>query len=142
MPRKRGRRGRGSVYWDKSARRLRAVPVSDDAVEALAGLVKTTQRYGPDEPVFLGERTKERMRRDSILHLYQQRLKDAGLPRMRIHDLRHGVATMLVTQGVHMRVVAEQLGHANPSMTARTYAHIVPESQREAVGLLNRRKSG
>jgi integrase len=54
------------------------------------------------------------------------------------HKLRHGVATIMVAQGVHMRIVAEQLGHRNPALTARVYAHVVPQSQVEAVRALDR----
>jgi integrase len=40
-----------------------------------------------------------------------------------------------------MRVIAEQLGHANPALTSRTYAHVVPEQQRVAVRSLERRRT-
>ena len=59
---------------------------------------------------------------------------------MRLHDLRHGVATMLVAQGIHMKVVQSQLGHRNYSLTADTYSHVVPQFQRDAVNQLNRPK--
>ncbi len=136
----------GFVIVRRSKSQVRAVPVSDDAVEALRAEMGKTARYGPDEPVFLGERRSrktrqiERLRPDTVTHLFPRLLEQAGLPRMRIHDLRHGVATLLVARGAHMRVIAEPLGHRNPSLTAKTYAHVVPESQREAVGLLNRKR--
>ncbi len=60
---------------------------------------------------------------------------------MRLHDLRHGVASLMVAQGVHMKVVADQLGHSSVSTTDRFYAHIQPSSLQEAVNLLNRRKA-
>lgn len=135
----------GYVVVRHSKTRVRAVPVSDDAVESLRVQKGATPRYGPTEPVFISQkrsrltRQRERMRADSALGIFQKRLEDARLPRMRLHDLRHGVATLLVARGVHMRVIAEQLGHRNPSMTNR-YAHVVPASQREAVDLLNRPK--
>jgi integrase len=47
----------------------------------------------------------------------------------------------MVAQGVHMRVVAEQLGHRNPALTARVYAHIVPQHQVDAIRLLERRQA-
>lgn len=133
----------GYVVVRHSKTRVRAVPVSDDAVEALRSQKAATPRYGPGEPVFISQKRsrlthhRDRMRADSALGIFQKRLADAGLPRMRLHDLRHGVATLLVARGVHMRVIAEQLGHRNPSMTNR-YAHVVPASQREAVDRLNR----
>lgn len=131
--------GDGFVIVRRSKTTVRAVPISDDAIAALEAQKAATPRYGPDVPVFLGERKTQRMRVDTALQSFQRCLADAGLPKMRLHDLRHGVATLLVARGVHMRVIAQQLGHRSLAMTNR-YAHVVPESQREAVGMLNRRK--
>jgi integrase len=46
----------------------------------------------------------------------------------------------MLADGHPMRVIAEQLGHRNPAITARVYAHVIPEAQRSAVGSLERRK--
>ena len=59
-------------------------------------------------------------------------LKAAGLPAIRIHDLRHTTATLLLTQGVHPRVVMETLGHSQISRTLDTYSHVLPGLQAEA----------
>jgi integrase len=59
-------------------------------------------------------------------------LSEAGLPRIRFHDLRHSCATLLLVQGVSPRVVMEILGHSEIAMTMDTYSHVVPELQREA----------
>lgn len=123
----------------------RAVPISDDAADALRRHRAAAVRIGPAEPVFTMERrsrkaTDDRMRSQSVTHALPRMLEAAGLPRTTPHGLRHGAATLMVARGVHMRVVAEQLGHRDPAMTARVYAHIVPQQQREAVRLLNRRE--
>ncbi|RZU20057.1 site-specific recombinase XerD [Kribbella rubisoli] len=47
------------------------------------------------------------------------------LPHARLHDLRHVHATMLLLAGVPVHVVAERLGHADPSITLRVYAHVI-----------------
>ena len=47
-----------------------------------------------------------------------------GLPRIRLHDLRHGWATMALQAGVHPKVVQERLGHANIGITLDTYSHV------------------
>ncbi len=52
-------------------------------------------------------------------------LEKARLPRIRFHDLRHTCATLLLTQGVHPKLVQEQLGHSEISMTLDTYSHII-----------------
>ena len=45
---------------------------------------------------------------------------------MRFQDLRHTCATLLLTKGVHPKVVSEMLGHANISITVDTYSHVIP----------------
>jgi integrase len=53
-------------------------------------------------------------------------LRRAGLPQVRFHDLRHTCATLLLTKGVHPKVVSEMLGHATISITLDTYSHVIP----------------
>lgn len=53
------------------------------------------------------------------------------LPRARFHDLRHVHATLLLKAGVPVHVVAARLGHADPSITLRVYAHVIPEQAAE-----------
>lgn len=128
------------VLVRRSKTTVRAVPVSDDAAEALRAHMATLVRRGDREPLFFGHRSKkERLRPASVSHAFPLALVAAGLPRMTPHGLRHGVATLMVARGVHMRVVAEQLGHRNPAITAKVYAHVLPEASREAVRFLNRR---
>ncbi|WP_239382131.1 site-specific integrase, partial [Frankia sp. CIT1] len=57
----------------------------------------------------------------------------AGLPWVRLHDLRHAFATLLVAEGVPMRVIMELLGHSTINLTMNTYAHVLPEAQEDAV---------
>ena len=57
----------------------------------------------------------------SALLDFQAALAAAGLPRKRVHDLRHGCATMLLATGTDLGTVARQLGHADASFTLRTY---------------------
>ena len=47
-----------------------------------------------------------------------------GLPRIRLHDLRHGWATMALAAGVHPKVVQERLGHSTISVTLDAYSHV------------------
>jgi hypothetical protein len=52
---------------------------------------------------------------------------DAGLPPIRLHDLRHGAATLALAAGVDLRTVQEQLGHSSIVLTADTYTSVLPE---------------
>lgn len=53
-------------------------------------------------------------------------LKRAGLPDIRFHDLRHTCATLLLSGGVHPKLVQELLGHATIAITLDTYSHVLP----------------
>ena len=59
-------------------------------------------------------------------------LERAELPRMRLHDLRHTCATLLIAQGVHPRIVMETLGHSQISITMDLYSHVTSTMQAEA----------
>jgi integrase len=55
------------------------------------------------------------------------------LPRtVRLHDLRHTCATLLLGKGVHPKIVQELLGHATIAITLDTYSHVLPNMQGEA----------
>ena len=69
---------------------------------------------------------------------FQPLLKRAGVPRIRFHDLRHTCATVLLAQGVHPKVVQEQLGHSQISLTLDTYSHILPTLQQEAANEMDK----
>ena len=64
-------------------------------------------------------------------------LRDAGLPHMRLHDLRHSAATILLVKGVHPKVVQELLGHSSISMTMDVYSHVLPSMQQSAIEKMN-----
>jgi integrase len=57
---------------------------------------------------------------------FHRALAEAGIPRVRIHDLRHTAATHLLRRGVHPKVVQELLGHSTISLTLDTYSHVAP----------------
>jgi integrase len=75
-----------------------------------------------------GEPTQAR----HVIEQFHEALRDAGLRRIRFHDLRHSCGTLLLVQGVSPRVVMEVLGHSEIALTMNAYSHVVPELQREA----------
>ena len=70
---------------------------------------------------------------DRVWYLFKRLLKEAGLPDVRFHDLRHGAATVLLAAKVDLKVVSELLGHSSVAITADIYAHVLPEMQQEVV---------
>ena len=63
---------------------------------------------------------------DTLGHAFSRLARDVGLPGVRLHDLRHSFASMLLASGVNVKVVSEALGHASSSFTLDTYAHLLP----------------
>jgi integrase len=74
---------------------------------------------------------------DRLLQKFYRVLEDAGLPRMRFHDLRHSAATILLSMGVNIKVVQEILGHSQVSLTLRKYGHVLPTMQQEAMNKMD-----
>lgn len=72
-----------------------------------------------------------------LYRLFAKALRDAGLPHIRFHDLRHSAATLLLSMGVHPKVVQKLLGHSSISMTMNTYSHILPSMQKDAMNKMD-----
>jgi len=68
----------------------------------------------------------------TLTHAFSKLAKRAGLPGVRLHDLRHTHASLLLQQGIHPKVVSERLGHANIQITLDTYSHLLPGMQEAA----------
>src|SRR5206468_1160557 len=69
---------------------------------------------------------------------FKKMVKRFGLPRIRLHDLRHTHATLLLKAGVPIKVVSERLGHSTPGFTVATYQHVLPGMQAEAANAFAR----
>jgi integrase len=61
-----------------------------------------------------------------------------GLPRIRLHDLRHTAATLLLGQRIPTKVVSEMLGHSSTSVTSDICMHVTPDMQEDAATALDR----
>ena len=60
-------------------------------------------------------------------------LTEAGLPgEVRFHDLRYTAATLAIKQGLPIPTVSKMLGHSDPAMTLRRYAHVLEDMRQEA----------
>jgi integrase len=75
--------------------------------------------------------------RSSVTHRFQRVLADAGIARHRFHDLHHTCATLLLAQGVALRMVMETLGHSQMSTTADIYAHLLPVLMADAANRMD-----
>lgn len=68
-----------------------------------------------------------------VRHSFQPLLAKASLPPMRFHDLRHSTATLLLTLGVHPKIVLELVGHSQIFVILDIYSHVLPTLQAEAI---------
>jgi integrase len=69
---------------------------------------------------------------DRVSKLFDSLLGEAGLQRIRFHDVRHTWATLALTAGVHPKVVSERLGHSSIQVTLDIYTHVDEDQDRSA----------
>jgi integrase len=75
----------------------------------------------------------------NFTHAFKAIAKRAGLPpEMRLHDVRHGVATALLQEGVHSGITSALLGRASPAFTMKTYQHMLDQMTAQAAAALDR----
>ncbi len=124
----------------------REVPLSRMALEALrrqhamqaADRLRVGQRYRDGAAVFT-DRFGQRIDPLSATKAYGVIAKAAAISSLRLHDARHSAATALLVAGVDVRTVSSILGHASPTTTLSTYAHLVVDAQREGIEKLGDR---
>lgn len=88
------------------------------------GMVVQTRNGYPVSPYFLESR-------------WRDLLSKSGLPKIRLHDLRHTHASLLLLAGVHPKAVSERLGHSSITITLDRYSHVFPTLQQEAAEKLD-----
>ena len=113
------------AVWDSEVPGL-GVRVSQAAQAILARQPRAASSY-----VFPSPRHPDKPLSDT-LQLWRRARKEAGLDDVRLHDLRHTVASQAVARGVPLSTVARMLGHADPVMTLR-YAHVGDRDLQAAV---------
>lgn len=72
----------------------------------------------------------------NVLHAFHRVTDKARLPRLRMHDLRHTAATLLLLKGVPPKIVSEMLGHASVAITLDLYSHVLPDVHNMTVATL------
>jgi integrase len=73
----------------------------------------------------------------NLVKQYAKVVEGAGLPYIRFHDLRHTHATLLLADGVNVKVIQERLGHHKIQVTLDTYSHVLPSMQQEVADKLD-----
>lgn len=91
-----------------------------------------------DRDLVVAKENGEPIHPDSFSQAFERLIKNAGLRRIRLHDLRHTHATIAIKAGVPVKVISERLGHESPAFTLKQYAHVLPGMQAEAAALVAR----
>jgi integrase len=136
--------GKLTLCEPKTAKSRRPLPLLDFVAEALkahrAHQLRERLQAGPDwierGLVFTGDHGQPLDPDGALRDAFKTVLAKAELPDIRLHDLRHSAASLLLALNVHPRVVMELLGHSQISLTMDTYSHTVPEILRDAIDKL------
>lgn len=140
---------RRSVQWDKDKRKhvfnepktrssRRTVPLPYGLTRILAEHMESVGGAKPDDLVFTTRNGKPGGHRTIVQEAFKPALGRAGLDRsIRMYDLRHTHATLLLVAGVHPKVVSERLGHASVAITLDVYSHVLPGMQEQAAERLD-----
>jgi integrase len=127
----------------KTERSRRTVPLADFAMQALRKQAEDQEArrlladsWGNTLNLVFTTPSGRPMSGSTVTSQFQARLRAAGLSVRRFHELRHGYATLLLAQGVDMRVIMELLGHTQLSMSM-VYTHVVNDLQRDAARRLS-----
>ena len=86
---------------------------------------------GTDEWVFT-DGDGQPVHPEAVRHSFRRIVDNAGVRRIRFHDLRHTHGSLLIKEGVPVKVVSERLGHAHIAHTIQTYQHLLPGMQADA----------
>lgn len=122
--------GRTEVGPTKTfARRTVGIPngIRDDLASYLAGRAADGVPVGPDDYVFTAPRGGP-LRRDLLFkRMVRPAIEKCGLPPdLRLHDLRHSCAAILIELGAHPKAIQERLGHSSITVTMDVYGHLFP----------------
>ena len=129
----------------KTAKSRRTVKLAPTVVKSLrahrskqaAERLRAGIRYQDYDLVFATDTGQPLESRNLIKRHFKPVLKQAGLREtIRLYDLRHTCATLLLAAGEHPKIVSEMLGHASIQLTLDTYSHVLPDMQQGAVAKL------
>jgi integrase len=125
--------GKVEITQPKTDTSIREISIPQETIDLL---IQEHKKH-PDSPyLFPSPVTGEMYHPDSVAHLHQKILKDAGLEHIRFHDLRHTFATLALQNGVDVKTVSSMLGHADAGFTLRTYTHATRQKQDEAAATM------
>ncbi len=128
----------------KTPQARRTVAMASMAVDALrahrVSQLEWRLRLGAewrDEDLVFPSARGTQMNPSNLGRWFRRAVRNAGLPHLRFHELRHTCATLLLSAGTNPKVVQEMLGHSSIKVTLDIYSHVLPTIQEEAVRRLD-----
>lgn len=123
------KRGELEIGETKTERGRRTIRLPPSTVQRL----KERKKHSISQWIFPDPLAPEKPVRPSAAYYWMKvLLKEAGLPHIRFHDLRHTFATHALASGVDAKTLSGILGHTNASFTLDTYTHVTPDMQKAA----------
>ena len=123
------------VTRPKTETSIRRISLSQETIDVL----KAEHAKHPElEIMFPSPNTLGMYYPDSVTAIHNKILKSAGLPHIRLHDLRHTFATLALQNGVDVKTVSSILGHFDAGFTLRTYTHVTTKMQEEAAATMGK----
>ena len=125
-------KGKGGFLPTKNISSVRKIQIDWQTVIQFSELVKNMP---PADPIFV---VKEQMYNSTANAILARHCKNAGIPVISIHGLRHTHASLLLFAGVSIASVARRLGHSSMTTTQKTYLHIIHELENQDIDLVMR----
>ena len=113
----------------KTRKSKRKIPIPDFLCQELSDYIQSRYMLDADERLFP-------VTKSYLSHEMIRGCKNTGVKKIRIHDIRHSHASLLINQGCDALVLADRLGHEKVSTTLNTYSHLFPHKQQELVNNL------
>ncbi len=133
----------------KSKAGNRDLTFDDDTAKALTAYKarRATQRLAtgeawPDTGLFFVRPDGHPWHPNAVTQRFRKLVRQTGLPPIRLHDLRHGAATLALDAGVDIKVVQEQLGHSTSTLTRDTYQSVVKQLHHNAADAVAKKITG
>ena len=127
------KRGELEIGETKTERGRRTIRLPPSTIQRL----KERKKHGVSQCSFPEPLAPEKPVRPSAAYYWMKvLLKEAGLPHIRFHDLRHTFATHALAGGVDAKTLSGILGHTNASFTLDTYTHVTSDMQKQACGIV------
>ena len=121
----------GGFLLTKNKSSVRKIPLDWQTVMQFSGMLKTLPE---DQPIFVTKRVYN----STVNDLLTRHCKNAEIPIISVHGLRHTHASLLLFAGVSIASVSRRLGHSNITTTQKTYLHIIQELESRDVDLIMR----